>query len=147
MERILLGLILSLGNIQSQDIDCIRCICVTCMVLDVPSSAVGKRRNIKIKRLGLFNNQLKCTAWPSRPREAHRTSRWMDSWDKQQRGWKCGYILCTGMSWTPWSFYRRETSPTHGALDATCLSPGVYLMEGTLPPHSAPGERSVIEGG
>ena len=47
-------------------------------------------------------------------RGIHRTSR------------RCGYIFCSGMSWTSWSFLRRETFPTHGAPNATCWSPGVH---------------------
>ena len=44
---------------------------------------------------------------------------------KQRRRWKCRYISCTDMSWTPWSFWRMETPPTHGAPNVRLWSPGV----------------------
>ena len=37
------------------------------------------------------------------------------------------------MYWTPWSLWRGEASPIHGAPDATCWSPGGHLTAGPLP--------------
>ena len=58
--------------------------------------------------------------WPSRPREARGAARWRDVWAERRQGRRCGYTFCTGMSWTPWSSWRKETSSTHSAPNATC---------------------------
>ena len=80
--------------------------------------------------------------WPSRPREARGSARWRGARAERRWGRQCGYTSYTGMSWTPWSLWRRETSAAHGAPSETCWSPGGHWMAGTLPQLSAPGERS-----
>ena len=47
------------------------------------------------------------SAWPFWPREAHGTAQWRDYQDERRRGRRCGYIFCTGISWTPYLFWRR----------------------------------------
>ena len=47
------------------------------------------------------------TAWPSQQREARGNAQSRDSRNEQQQGQKCGSILCTSMSKTPWSFRRK----------------------------------------
>ena len=84
----------------------------------------------------------RCTAWPSWPRESRKDAWLRDARDEWRWGRRCGSILFTGMSGTPLSFLKRETSPTHGDPNSTCWSPGVRWMEGNFPLHSAPGGRS-----
>ena len=59
--------------------------------------------------------------------------------------WGC--TSCNGMSSTPWSFWMRKTSPTHGAPDSTCWSPDGPLTEGTRQSPSVTGERRGRGGG
>ena len=114
---------------------------------------------------GIFGRALDDTAWDSRrgetdvenigqggraadvlhgfrQREARGATQYRDAQDERQRGRRCGSNFCTGMSWTLWSLWRREIPPTHGDPNMTLWSPGLHLIEGTLPPQSAPGERS-----
>ena len=63
---------------------------------------------------------------PSWLRDACGDAQWRDAQAERQRGQQCKYIFCTGISWILWSFWRRGTSPTHCAPDATCWSPGIH---------------------
>ena len=69
------------------------------------------RGDMDLENLGHRGKSRGRTARPSCPRETHRAARWRNPQYERKQGRQYGYILCTGMSWTPWSFWRRENHP------------------------------------
>ena len=56
------------------------------------------------------------------------------------------FMLCTGTSTTPWSYWRRVTSPYHGAPGATSRSPGRRSMGATWRQTNAEREQKEKSG-
>ena len=63
--------------------------------------------------------------------------------DERRRGRQCSSIFCIGMSGTPWSFWRRKTSPTQGA--PMRYSGPLALVEQKLPFHRTLFQRERAE--
>ena len=65
-----------------------------------------------------------CTKRVFPRRTAGDSARWRDARGCQRHEWRCRCTSCTGTSTTPWLYWRRATSPYHGAPGATSESQG-----------------------